>query len=353
MSQIEFNQVAKIKVFGIGGGGCNAVSRMVEEGVQGVDFYVVNTDLQVLQASPVANKIILGNLGAGANPEVGRRAAEENEEAIREAIKGADMVYITAGMGGGTGTGAAPVFARVAKEEGALTVGIVTKPFTFEGRRRTEQALQGLEELSEYVDSLIVVSNDQLLRVIGNVPLIDAFKEADNVLRQGVQTVTDLIAVPSLINLDFADVRSVMEGQGSALIGIGMAQGDKKAQEAASKAIHSPLLEAQINGAKKAIVNITGGNTVTLQDANEAAEFIREAAGQNLDVIFGVSINEKIGDAIIVTVIATGFELVDRKPAAPKATVRSAAEISEVVKTETTPQVEIEENDIPKFLRYR
>ena len=228
MSQIEFNQVAKIKVFGIGGGGCNAVSRMVEEGVQGVDFYVVNTDLQVLQASPVANKIILGNLGAGANPEVGRRAAEENEEAIREAIKGADMVYITAGMGGGTGTGAAPVFARVAKEEGALTVGIVTKPFTFEGRRRTEQALQGLEELSEYVDSLIVVSNDQLLRVIGNVPLIDAFKEADNVLRQGVQTVTDLIAVPSLINLDFADVRSVMEGQGSALIGIGMAQGDKK-----------------------------------------------------------------------------------------------------------------------------
>ena len=352
MSQIEFNQVAKIKVFGIGGGGCNAVSRMVEEGVQGVEFYVVNTDLQVLQASPVANKIILGNLGAGANPEVGRRAAEENEEAIREAIKGSDMVYITAGMGGGTGTGAAPVFARIAKEEGALTVGIVTKPFTFEGRRRTEQAIAGLEELSEYVDSLIVVSNDQLLRVIGNVPLIDAFKEADNVLRQGVQTVTDLIAVPSLINLDFADVRSVMEGQGSALIGIGMAQGDKKAQEAASKAIHSPLLGAQINGAKKAIVNITGGNTVTLQDANEAAEFIRDAAGQNLDVIFGVSINEKIGDAIIVTVIATGFELVDKKPAAPKATVRAASEISEVVKTEA-PQIEIEDNDIPKFFRYR
>ncbi len=348
MSQIQFNQVAKIKVFGIGGGGCNAVSRMVEEGVQGVEFFVVNTDLQVLQASPVENKIILGNLGAGANPEVGRLAAEENEEVIREAIKGADMVYITAGLGGGTGTGAAPVFARIAKEMNALTVGIVTKPFRFEGKRRTEQAIDGLSELSEYVDSLIVVSNDQLLNVIGNIPLIEAFKEADSVLRQGVQTVTDLIAVPSLINLDFADVKSVMENQGCALIGIGMAQGDKKAQEAASKAIHSPLLEAQISGAKKAIINVTGGTTVSLQDANEAAEFIREAAGDNLDVIFGVSINEKIGDSIIVTVIATGFDM-DTMNIKSKKVV---TETPEIVKVEKNVEVE-EDGDIPRFFRYR
>ena len=354
MADLSYNQVARIKVFGIGGAGSNAVNRMVEEGVQGVEFYVANTDLQALDVSPVTNKIQLGNegLGAGGNPDNGRKAAVESEEDIRNAMEGTDMIFLTAGLGGGTGTGASPLFAKIAKELGCLTVGIVTKPFSFEGRRRMIQAEQGLEQLKEYVDSLIIISNNKVLEVIGHIPFEDAFKEADNILRQGVQTITDLIAVPAMINLDFADIKSVMEGQGSALFGIGMADGEEKAKEAAERAIQSPLLEAQINGAKKAIVNITGGNTVTLQDANEAAEFIRDAAGQNLDVIFGVSINEKIGDAIIVTVIATGFELVDKKPAAPKATVRAASEISEVVKTET-PQIEIEDNDIPKFFRYR
>ena len=347
MSNLGFNQVAKIKVFGIGGGGNNAINRMVEDGVQGVEFFVANTDLQVLQASKVENKIILGNLGAGADPEVGRRAAMENEDIIRAAIEGADMVYITAGLGGGTGTGAAPIFAKIAKEIGALTVGIVTKPFSFEGPRRMRQADEGLAELCKYVDSLIVVSNDQLLNVIGNIPLIDAFKEADNVLRQGVQTVTDLIAVPSLINLDFADVRSVMQGQGNALIGIGMAQGDNRAREAATKAIQSPLLEAQINGAKKAIVNVTGGTSITIQDANEATEYIRDAAGNSLDIIFGISINEKIGDAIIVTVIATGFEDKSKQVQQPAySTVRSVA-------SEESVSIEEDDNDIPTFFRYR
>lgn len=351
MSELGFNQIAKIKVFGIGGGGNNAVNRMVEDGVQGVEFYVANTDQQVLQTSKVENKISLGSLGAGANPEIGRRAAMENEEVIRSAMEGADMIYITAGLGGGTGTGAAPVFAKIAKELGALTVGIVTKPFTFEGPRRMRQAVEGLEELCKYVDSLIIVSNDQLLNVIGNIPLVDAFKEADNVLRQGVQTVTDLIAVPSLINLDFADVRSVMEGQGNALIGIGMAQGDNRAREAAAKAITCPLLEAQINGAKKAIVNVTGGNSITIQDANEATAYIREAAGNTLDIIFGISINEKIGDSIIVTVIATGFD--DFSKPSKKASTQAASDIAEGISKEESVVVEDDDSNIPAFFRIR
>ena len=296
MSDLQFEQVANIKVFGIGGGGCNAVNRMVSEGVKGVEFYVANTDLQALNISPVENKLVLGReitkgLGAGANPEMGRRAAQENENEIREAIKGSDMVFITTGLGGGTGTGAAPLFAKIAKEEGALTVGIVTKPFTFEGKKRMKAAEEGLAEMKEYVDSLIIVSNNNLIEVIGRRPLTEAFQAADNVLRQGVQTITDLIAVPALINLDFADVRTIMENQGSALIGIGMAEGEDKARAAAEKAIQSPLLEAQITGARNAIVNITGGESITLFDA-----------------IFGVAINEKLGDSIIVTVIATGFD---------------------------------------------
>lgn len=313
MSDLQFEQVAKIKVFGIGGGGCNAVNRMVSEGVKGVEFYVANTDLQVLNQSPVENKIILGReitkgLGAGADPEVGRRAAQENESEIREAIKGSDMVFITAGLGGGTGTGAAPLFAKVAKEEGALTVAIVTKPFTFEGKKRLLSAESGLAELREYVDSMIIVSNNNLIEVIGRKPLVEAFQAADNVLRQGVQTITDLIAVPALINLDFADVKTIMENQGSALIGIGMAEGEDKARAAAEKAIQSPLLEAQITGARNAIVNITGGESITLFDAEDAMALVREAAGNDIDAIFGVAINEKLGDSIIVTVIATGFD---------------------------------------------
>lgn len=313
MTNDMYSQVAKIKVFGVGGAGCNAINRMVDEGMQGVEFYVANTDLQVLNGSLVNNKIVLGRettkgLGAGANPEVGRQAALESEDEIREAVSDADMIFITAGLGGGTGTGAAPIFARLAQEAGALTVGIVTNPFSFEGTLRTRQAQEGLEDLQQYTDSLIIVSNNRLLEVIGRIPFRDAFKEADNVLRQGVQTITDLIAVPALINLDFADVKSVMEKQGSALIGIGMAQGENKAEEAAQKAITSPLLEAQIAGASRAIINVTGGESITIYDSNDAVEYIRAAAGRDIDIIFGVAINEQLGDSIIVTVIATGFE---------------------------------------------
>ena len=296
----EMNQIANIKVFGVGGGGSNAVNRMVADGVQGVEFYIVNTDVQVMKNSPCENKIVIGQdttkgLGAGGNPEYGRKAAEEAEAQIREAVKGADMIFITAGMGGGTGTGAAPYIAKISKEEGALTVGVVTRPFTFEGRRRSNNASEGIEELKNYVDSFIVVSNDNLLEVIGRKPIEEAFQAADNVLRQGVQTISDLIAVPALVNLDFADVRSVMSNQGRALIGIGMAEGEDKAVNAAEKAIQSPLLEAQIAGATSAIINITGGE---------------------VDSIFGIAINEQLGDSIIVTVIATGFE---EKPASKKA----------------------------------
>ncbi len=316
MADLTYNQVAKIKVFGIGGAGSNAVNRMVSEGVQGVEFYVANTDLQALDVSPVANKIKLGKdgLGSGGNPDNGRKAAVESEADIRSAIEGADMVFLTAGLGGGTGTGASPLFAKIAKELGCLTVGIVTKPFSFEGRKRLVQAEQGLEQLKEYVDSLIIVSNNKVLEIIGHIPFEDAFKEADNILRQGVQTITDLIAVPAMINLDFADIKSVMEGQGSALIGIGMASGENKAKDAATKAIQSPLLEAQITGAKSAIVNVTGGASMSAYDAQEAVELIRSAAGNDIDIIFGVAINDKIGESIIVTVIATGFDL-------PKATL--------------------------------
>ena len=318
----EFNQVANIKVFGIGGGGSNAVNRMVADGVKGVTFYIANTDVQVMKNSDCENKIVLGRettkgLGAGGNPEVGRKAAEETENEIREAIKGSDMVFLTAGLGGGTGTGAAPLFAKVAKEEGALTIGIVTKPFTFEGRKRERNAMSGLSELQKYTDSLIIVSNNNLLDVIGRRPIEEAFQAADNVLRQGVQTISDLIAVPALVNLDFADVRSVMQNQGAAFIGIGMADGEDKAVNAAEKAIQSPLLEAQINGAKSAIINITGGDKVSLYDAQSAVAVIQDAAGGEIDTIFGIAINEQLGDAIIVTVIATGFEQ-DNEPDEPK-----------------------------------
>lgn len=354
MNEDKYHQVAKIKVFGIGGAGCNAVNRMVDEGLQGVEFFVCNTDLQVLNVSMVKNKLILGKettkgLGAGANPEIGRKAAVESEGEIRSAMTGADMVFITTGLGGGTGTGASPLFAKVAKDCGALVVGIVTKPFSFEGRKRMEQALKGLEELREHVDSLIIVSNNQLLEVIGRIPFVEAFKEADNVLRQGVQTITDLIAVPAMINLDFADVRSVMEGQGTALIGIGMAAGDNKAQEAAQRAITSPLLEAQIRGARNAIVNVTGGENITIFDASDAVEYIRDSAGGDIDIIFGVAINEQIGDSIIVTVIATGFDLPRNNGLAQP--VQSAAKVVEVIKNERPTQED--DGDIPGFFKSR
>lgn len=357
----EFNQVANIKVFGIGGGGSNAVNRMVADGVKGVTFYIANTDVQVMKNSDCENKIVLGRettkgLGAGGNPEVGRKAAEETENEIREAIKGSDMVFLTAGLGGGTGTGAAPLFAKVAKEEGALTIGIVTKPFTFEGRKRERNAMSGLSELQKYTDSLIIVSNNNLLDVIGRRPIEEAFQAADNVLRQGVQTISDLIAVPALVNLDFADVRSVMQNQGAALIGIGMADGEDKAVNAAEKAIQSPLLEAQISGAKSAIINITGGDKVSLYDAQSAVAVIQDAAGGEIDTIFGIAINEQLGDAIIVTVIATGFEQ-DNEPEEPKQVKPQPRVSNPGVRTEPLqsgrrPQVREDDEDdkeIPDF----
>ncbi len=358
MSELKYDQIAKIKVFGIGGAGCNAVNRMVDEEVQGVEFYVCNTDVQSLNLSKCKNKIILGKdttkgLGAGSNPDVGKKAALESEEEIKKAIEGADMVFIAAGMGGGTGTGAAPVFAKVAKESGALTVGIVTKPFDFEGRKRTDQANVGLEALKEYIDSLIIVSNNQLLSVTGKISFQDSFREADNILRQGVQTITDLIAVPAFINLDFADIRTVMEGQGSALIGIGMAQGENKAKEAAQKAIQSPLLEAQISGAKNAIVNITGGPAITIADSAVAVDYIREAAGSDLNIIYGVAINEAIGENIIVTVIATGFDLPKTRRTQP---ILNQPSDSSFTRRDTYDEVvvnESEDTDIPVFFRTR
>ena len=317
----EYNQVARIKVFGIGGAGCNAVNRMVNDGVKGVDFYVCNTDIQSLNLSKCPNKLVLGReltkgLGAGGDPVVGQKAALESQDDIKKAMDKADMVFITCGMGGGTGTGAAPVFAKIAKEMNALVVGIVTKPFDFEGPRRMDQAKVGIEQIRQYVDSLIIVSNNQLLNVIGKIPMQEAFKEADNILRQGVQTITDLIAVPAFINLDFADIRTVMSGKGTALIGIGMAQGENKAKEASARAIRSPLLEADIKGAKSAIINVTGGPSISLQDSKVAVDYIREAAGNDIDIIYGVAINDSLGESIIVTVIATGFDIPNTKYAA-------------------------------------
>ena len=358
---LEYNQKAIIKVFGIGGAGCNAVNRMYEEKIQGAEFFVCNTDVQVLDASKVENKLVLGQaitkgLGAGANPEVGKKAALECEDEIRRLMEGADMIFIAAGMGGGTGTGAAPVFAKIAKELGALTVGIVTKPFDFEGKKRITQSIIGLDQLKEYVDSLIIVSNNQLLNVIGNIPFAEAFKEADNVLRQGVQTIVDLIAVPYLINLDFADIRSVMEGQGSSLIGIGMANGDNRAVEAAQKAIQSPLLEAQISGAKNAIINITGGSGITIYESSEAVEHIRAAAGDDIDIIYGIAINENIGDSVIVTVIATGFDLPNEKPVSQIQKQKYSMNNTTVENVQEEKKEEVileEDNKIPDFFRNR
>ena len=314
MFGLEMDQLAKIKVIGVGGGGNNAINRMIESGVKGVDFIVANTDLQVLNISKAPIKIQLGSkltngLGAGANPKVGKDAALESKDEIMAALDGADMVFITCGMGGGTGTGAAPIVAEIAQQMGALTVGIVTKPFSFEGKRRMDQALSGLEELKKHVDTLIVIPNDRLHQLIDKTtPLLDSFKEVDNVLRRGVQSISDLIAVSGLINLDFADVKTVMEKRGNALIGIGIGVGEGRATEAARQAISSPLLETSIAGATDAIVNITGGNSLALSEIQEALEVIRTEANTDINTIFGAVINENLNDEIIVTVIATGFE---------------------------------------------
>ena len=314
MHDLERDQIAKIKVIGVGGGGCNAVNRMIESGVGGVDFIVANTDLQVLNVSKAETKLQIGKtisegLGAGGNPEVGREAALESKKEIEEALVGADMVFVTCGLGGGTGTGAAPVVAQIAQEQGALTVGIVTKPFKFEGRKRMEQAEVGLEELKKHVDTIIIIPNDRLRDMIDRTtPIVDAFKEVDNVLRRGVQSISDLIAVSGLVNLDFADVKAVMQNRGNAIIGIGIGVGEDRAIEAAKQAVSSPLLETTIDGATDAIINITGGNSLTLFEAEDAAEVVRNAANTDINTIFGAVINENLNDEVIVTVIATGFD---------------------------------------------
>ena len=311
MHGLERDQIAKIKVIGAGGGGCNAVNRMIESGVGGVDFIVANTDLQVLNVSKAETKIQLGKdgLGAGGNPEIGREAAVESKKEIEDVLAGADMVFVTCGLGGGTGTGAAPIIAEIAQEQGALTVAIVTKPFKFEGRRRMENAEVGLAELRKHVDTIIVIPNDRLRDIIDrSTSIVDAFKEVDNVLRRAVQSISDLIAVSGLVNLDFADVKAVMQNRGNAIIGIGIGEGENRAIEAAQQAVASPLLENTIDGATDAIINITGGNSLTLFEAEDAAEVVRNAANTDINTIFGAVINENLNDEVIVTVIATGFD---------------------------------------------
>ena len=305
-------QGAVIKVIGVGGGGGNAINRMVDEGVSGVEFIAANTDVQALSSTKAETVIQLGpkltrGLGAGGQPEVGRKAAEESEEVITEAISGADMVFITAGMGGGSGTGAAPVIARIAKGLGALTVGVVTRPFGFEGSKRGQFAVEGINELREHVDTLLIISNNNLLEIVDKkTPLLEALSEADNVLRQGVQGITDLITNPGLINLDFADVKTVMANKGNALMGIGIGSGEERVIEAARKAIYSPLLETTIDGAEDVIVNVTGGLDMTLIEAEEASEIVNQAAGHGVNIWLGTSIDESMKDEIRVTVVATG-----------------------------------------------
>lgn len=370
----NLDQLATIKVIGVGGGGNNAVNRMIEHGVQGVDFIAVNTDAQALNLSKAEIRLQIGGkltrgLGAGANPDVGKKAAEESREQIEEALRGADMVFVTAGMGGGTGTGAAPVIASIARDLGALTVGVVTRPFTFEGKKRATQAAGGIDAMKQSVDTLIVIPNDRLLEIVDkSTPMLEAFREADNVLRQGVQGISDLIAVPGLINLDFADVKTIMSNKGSALMGIGVASGENRATEAAKKAISSPLLETSIDGAQGVLMNITGGTNLSLYEVQEAADIVATASDQEVNMIFGSVINENLKDEIVVTVIATGFkeDVIQPKAARPsfgavKPGLNSVKR--EQPKREENPQESLRQPaqaqqpedtlDIPTFLRNR
>lgn len=371
----DVEQFAQIKVVGVGGGGNNAVNRMIEASLKGVQFIAINTDKQALYNSKAEYKIQIGEkltrgLGAGANPEIGSKAAEESRDDVYQALQGADMVFVTAGMGGGTGTGAAPVIAQIAKEMGILTVGVVTKPFTFEGKRRMTHADKGIEELRKRVDTLVTIPNDRLLQVVEKrTSIVDAFKIADDVLRQGVQGISDLIAIPGLVNLDFADVKTIMHERGLAHMGVGRASGEHRAAEAAKQAIHSPLLETTINGAKGVLLNITGGSSLSLFEVNEAAEIVQLAADQEANIIFGAVIDESMKDDIRITVIATGFEefagpetkVVPPVSAAfaPQETVQQTAPVVEAavqVAEETVEEavtVETTEYDIPTFLRKR
>ncbi len=349
--ELDLDQYAHIKVIGVGGGGNNAVNRMIAAGLKGVEFISVNTDSQALQMALASNKIQIGSkltkgLGAGANPDIGQKAAEESKDDIEQMLRGADMVFVTAGMGGGTGTGAAPVVAEIAKEMGALTVGVVTKPFTFEGKKRLQQAEHGIQTLKEKVDTLITIPNDRLLQVVEkNTSIVEAFRIADDVLRQGVQGISDLIAVPGLINLDFADVKTIMKDTGSALMGIGSSSGDNRAVESARAAISSPLLETSIEGARGVLLNITGGTSLGLFEVNEAAEIIAQAADPEANIIFGAVVDERMEDEVRVTVIATGFD--------QKQFIKPHKQMSAEERTESKPFTSHDDLDIPAFLRRR
>ena len=364
------NVAASIKVVGVGGAGNNAVNRMIEAGIRNVEFVSINTDRQALEVSKASSKIQIGEkltrgLGAGANPDIGAQAADESRAEIAEVLKGADMVFVTAGMGGGTGTGAAPIVAATAKEMGILTIGVVTKPFTFEGKKRLAQAEKGVESLKGKVDTLVVIPNDKLLQVIDRkTSMIEAFRMADDVLRQGVQGISDLISITGVINLDFADVRTIMLDRGMAHMGIGVASGENRAEDAAKQAIQSPLLETSIEGARGIIINITGGSDMGLQEANTAAELIQRSADPEANIIFGTVIDDSMGDEIQITVIATGFEKEDERrqssqyenivaEAWKKRNERNVSSIQSSITPASTPNDNggSTDLDIPTFLR--
>jgi cell division protein FtsZ len=362
------SNIARIKVMGVGGGGCNAVNRMIDNNVTGIEFWALNTDAQALSNAGAQHRLQLGQkitrgLGAGGNPAIGQKAAEESRDEIAHALENTDLVFITAGMGGGTGTGAAPIAAEVAKEMGCLTVGVVTRPFTFEGRRRTNQAEEGIAALQTRVDTLIIIPNNQLLTVISpETPVQEAFRIADDVLRQGVQGISDIITIPGLVNVDFADVRAIMADAGSALMGIGIASGKSRAREAATVAVSSPLLEASIEGAKGVVLNITGGSDLTLHEVNAAAESIYEVVDPNANIIFGAVIDERMQGEIRITVIATGFS-----PEVQQSVIKSVTPSTRSVgnatlpptPTSTKPPVKEKDSnshsilDIPDFLQRR
>jgi cell division protein FtsZ len=352
--------LAVIKVVGVGGGGTNAVNRMVDAGLRGVEFIACNTDAQALAMCDADVKLNIGHqltkgLGAGANPEIGQGAAAESRDEIKEALKGADMVFVTAGEGGGTGTGAAPVIADIAKNEiGALTVGCVTRPFAFEGTQRARQAEDGITRLRENVDTLIVIPNEKLLAIVERrTSMLDAFREADNVLRQGVQGITDLITIPGLINLDFADVRTIMRDAGTALMGIGAASGENRAAEAAKIAISSPLLEEAVDGATGILLNITGGHDLGLFEVNEAAEIVSEAADSNSNIIFGAVIDDGMGEDVRVTVIATGFDHGRLRGGASRERPARSRDVTIDDVRRSSLEIRDDEIDIPSFLKER
>lgn len=368
----QLESFANIKVVGVGGGGCNAVNRMIEEGLQGVEFIAINTDAQALMLSKAAKRVRIGEkltrgLGSGGNPEVGYKAAEESADEMYDVLRGADMVFITGGMGGGTGTGACPVVAQIAKEVGALTIGVVTKPFTFEGSRRIQAAEGGIAKLKEQADTLIVIPNDRLLQIVDKrAGLQDAFRMADDVLRQGVQGISELITVPGLINLDFADVRTIMSEGGAALMAVGSAKGEERAREAAEKAISSQLLDITIDGARGILFNVTGGPDLTLFEVNQAAAIIKETAHPDVNLIFGAVIDPNMGDELRITVIATGFErtgvprrLIERPAAKTESMRQHVGDLSEVPANLEKPAefqprtFNTEDLDIPTFLRNR